>query len=703
MLNVVYDTNYTQLIPQGGFPYFDEKVISAQQASDQQAAATAGTETPAQPAAETKPVKAKKPGFFEQFFSRIFGNPKKAKQNEAAKAAQQAQIDAAHKDDSLTEQIKKLIEMPDDQYSDKLLTSDLRKHIQKVEKEYVSSLSDYKSHMAPSYREVKPQGVNISWLFGKTYYAHNYPSYIDFLWTRDMMNFYDKRDMSRFIYPEDDADIQSMLKRRATQLRAEMNESASKGITIDTEVELQYRDVEEIRQKLATREERYFETSCYISLYDKSEEKLSEESKKLEQKIAGYGIRMKPAIQRMDEGLNATMPLALDELGITRSMVTTSLAGSFPFISNDLIEQTGILYGANMQTGSLVVFDRFSKKLQNANSVVLATSGAGKSFSVKLEIMRYLLLGIPTIVIDPENEYKALCEKVWGTYLNIAINSQQFVNPFDLPPKVEDVEYGKGDLLRTQIMTLIGLITVLIGGVTPEEEALLDRALQSTYALKEITFDLDDYTGKQPPIMEDLLHVLEGMDGGNSIAVRLSKYVTGTFGKLFNNYTNVDFNTGLTVFSIRDLDEALKTPAMYNILNYIWTKVRSKKEKRLLVVDEAWIMMQNDVSANFLYGMVKRARKYGLGITTISQDIEDFAKSKYWKPIITNSALQLLLKQSTASIKELNNILGLSDAEKQRLVASGIGEWVLFAGNQHVAIKILASSFEKEFITTDVK
>lgn len=661
MLNVVYDTNYTQLIPQGGFPYFDEKTLEPQVAED--SSETTGKESA-----------AKKPGFFNRFFNWLFGNPKKLKQTDEEKAAKQAAIDAQHKDESLTEQIKRLIEAPDEEYSDKMLTSELRKHIQKIEKEYVSSLADYKSHMAPSYREIKPQLANVSGMFGKTYYAQSYPSYIDFLWTRDLMNFYDKWDMSWFIYPEDDADIQGMLKRRSTQLRAEINESSSKGITIDTEVELQYRDVEDIRQKLASREERYFETSCYISLYDQSEEKLAEESKKLEQKIAGYGIRVKPAIQRMDEGMNATMPLALDELGITRSMVTTSLAGSFPFISNDLIEQTGILYGANMQTGSLIIFDRFSKKLPNANSVVLATSGAGKSFSVKLEIMRYLLLGIPTIVIDPENEYKALCDKVGGTYLNIAINSQQFVNPFDLPPKVEDVEYGKGDLLRTQILSLIGLISVLIGGLTPEEEALLDRALQSTYALKEITFDMDNYEGKQPPIMEDLLRVLEGMDGGNNIAIRLSKYVTGTFGKLFNNYTNVDFNTGLTVFSIRDLDEALKTPAMYNILNYIWTKVRSKKEKRLLVVDEAWIMMQNEISANFLYGMVKRARKYGLGITTISQDIEDFVKSKYGKPIITNSSIQLLLKQSTASIKELAGIVGLSDAEKQRLVAAGIGE-----------------------------
>lgn len=287
MLNVVYDTNYTQLIPQGGFPYFDEKALTPKDAS----------------------VPEKKPTFFDQFFSWIFGNPNKMKKKEAAKEGEQLKVDSEHKDDPLTAQIKKLIELPDSEYSDKLLTSDLRRYIQKIEKEYVSSLSDYKSHMAPSYREVKSSNINISGLFGKTYYAQSYPSYIDFLRTRDLMNFYDKWDMSWFIYPEDDADIQAMLKRRSTQLRAEMNESSSKGVTIDTEVQLQYRDVEEIRQKLATREERYFETSCYMSLYEHSEEKLAEESKKLEQKIAGYGIRMKPTIQRMDEGLSATMPL----------------------------------------------------------------------------------------------------------------------------------------------------------------------------------------------------------------------------------------------------------------------------------------------------------------------------------------------------------------------------------------------------------
>jgi len=367
-----------------------------------------------------------------------------------------------------------------------------------------------------------------------------------------------------------------------------------------------------------------------------------------------------------------------------------------------MISETGILYGVNQHTGGLVIFDRFKSKLPNMNSCILATSGAGKSFTVKLEILRYLLNGIDIIVIDPENEYKTLAEKVGGTYINIATSSQQFINPFDIPPKIEDVDYGKGDLLRSQIMTLIGLIKLLIGDLSTEDEALLDKAIQSTYSLKGFSINADSYEGKQPPIMEDLMNVLDGMDGGEKIALKLSKYVTGTFGKLFNNYTNVDINNAMTVFSIRDLEEVLKTPAMFNVLSYIWTKVRSHKKKRLLICDEAWIMLQHETSAEFLFGLIKRARKYGLGITTISQDIEDFVRSKYGKPILSNSSLQVLLKQSTTSIKALNDLLGLSEAEQRRLVSCGVGEGLIFAGQQHIGVKVLASPAEKDFITTDV-
>ncbi|MEF2176216.1 MAG: DUF87 domain-containing protein, partial [Candidatus Absconditabacteria bacterium] len=647
----------------------------------------------------------KKKGFFDNFIDTIFGttSDKKTSENKKNKIEKKEIVDKNIKlDDNLELRIKELIKIPDSEFNDKLLTQEIRQYLVKMEKRYVSTLSDYKSHIAPSFWELRGSNFNLSGMFGKTYYASSYPSYIDFLWTRDILGFYGKWDASWFIYPGEDVGIQGMLKKRATQLKAEISDAQSKGITIDTEVEVEYRDVMSIRQKLATREERYFEGSFYFTVYHENEEKLNENAKKIEQKIGGLGIKIKPATQRMDEGFLSSVPFMKDELGIYRSMVTTSLAGSFPFISNDLIDNDGIFYGVNLHTGSLVIFDRFSKKLPNANSVVLATSGAGKSFTVKLEILRYLLHNIDIIVIDPDNEYKGLINQVGGTYVNIAVNSNQYLNPFDLPPKIEDIDYKKGDLLRSQIMSLIGLITVLIGGVTPEEEALLDKAIQATYSIKGLTFETENPEGITPPIMGDLMNILEGMDGGDRLAIKISKYVTGTFGNLFNNQTNVDLNSGLTVFSIRDLEDALKTPAMYNILNFIWTKVRSHKKKRLLIVDEAWIMMQNEVSGNFLFGLIKRARKYGVGVTTITQDVEDFLKSPYGKPIISNASIQILLKQSTASIKSLENTFGLSEAEKQKLVSSNVGEGLFFAGNQHVAIKIIASSDEKEFITTDV-
>ena len=607
------------------------------------------------------------------------------------------------KSNELREQIKKILEIPDEEYKDSMLTSEMRRFIKQVDDEYTANIADFKSHIAPSYWEYKGNWMNISWILWKTYYTQRYPTYIDALWTRDLMSMHAKWDMSFFIYPEDDSAMQAMLKRKSTQLKAELNEAMSKWITTDKEVEQQYRDVEMIREKLSTREERYFELSNYFTIYNTDETVLREDGKKFEQKIGWYGMSVKTANHRMDEWMTSTLPLCIDDLWISRSAVTSSLAWSFPFISNDLVQNTWIFYGLNLHTWWLVIMDRFSNKLPNMNSVILATSWAWKSFTVKLEILRYLLNGIDIIVIDPENEYKELCEAVGWTYVNIATNAQQYINPFDLPPKIEDVEYGKGDLLRSQIMTLIWLIQILIWKLSAEEEAVLDKAIQNTYALRWFSLDDDDYEWKQPPLMEDLMNVLNGMEWWEQVWLRLSKYATWTFGKLFNNYTNIDINNRITVFSIRDLEEALKTPAMYNVLNFIWTKVRSMKRQRLLVCDEAWIMLQNDVSANFMFSMTKRARKYWLWITTISQDIEDFVRSPYGKPIVSNSSMQILLKQSTTSIKSLNQLLGLSEAEQQKLISCGVWEWLIFAWNQHIAIKIVASPTEKEMITTDVK
>jgi len=647
--------------------------------------------------------KVEKKWFFDKLVDSLFPQPGKKDSNWNGKKSNEAVENVDLKKMELKDQVKAIISMPDDEYSDKKLTSDLRKYISEVENRYTTTINDYKTHIAPSFWEFKANNFNVSGILWKSYYVQSYPSYIDALWTRDILWFNEKRDMSFLIYPEEDSAIQSMLKNRATQLKSEINDSIQKGITLDTEIEQQYRDVEDIRQKLTTREERYFELWYYINLYNEDEEKLKEIWRKFEQKISGYWIRLKNAIQRMDEWFNSVLPICLDDLWITRSAVTSSLAWSFPFISNDLTQKTWILYWINSFTWWLVIFDRFNNSLPNMNSCILATSWAWKSFTVKLEIMRYLLNGIESIVIDPENEYKDMCDKVWGTYINIATNSQQYLNPFDIPPKIEDVEYGKWDLLRSQIMNLIWLIKILIWDLNTEDEALLDKALQSTYILKWFTFDETNYEWKQPPIMEDLMNTLNWMDWWETMALKLSKYVTWTFWKIFNNYTNVDIDNALTVFSIRDLEDALKTPAMFNVLNFIWTKVRAHKKKRLLVCDEAWIMLRHKTSAEFLFGLTKRARKYWVWITTISQDIEDFVRSEYGKPIISNSALQILLKQSTTSINSLNSLLWLSEAEERRLISCWIWEWLIFAGSQHIWVKILASPQEQAFISTDIK
>lgn len=688
--NIVYDSNYVMLVPNWGFVTMPKITENDEEKKQWE-------------------KKQEKKSWLDNFLQSIWLAPDSKKgekdKNLVEKIDKKTDTskDPAKEHPALAEQVKNLLQIPDEEYSDKKLTSELRQYIKEVDSRYNSLLADYKSHIAPSYREFSMQQFNVSGILGKSYYTQEYPSYIDALWTRDIMSMHAKRDMSFYLYPEDDSAIQSMLKQKATQLKAELSDAMQKGITIDKDVEQQYHDVEMIREKLTTKEERYFELGNYTTIYDYDEEKLRETGKKFEQKISWYGIRVKNAIHRMDNGFTANLPICLDDMGIVRSAVTSSLAASFPFISSDLITKTGILYWVNAHTGGLVIFDRFNSKLPNMNSVILATSWAWKSFTVKLEILRYLLNWVDVIVIDPENEYRWLCERVGGTYVNIATSSQQFLNPFDMPPMLEDVEYGKGDLLRSQIMNLVSLIQILIWKMTPEEEALLDKALQNTYALKGFTFDMEDYTWKLPPLMEDLMNVLEWMQGGDQIALKLSKYVTGTFWKLFNNYTNIDINNALTVFSIRDVEEALKTPAMFNVLNFIWAKVRAVKKQRLLVCDEAWIMLQNEISANFLFWLIKRARKYWLWITTISQDIEDFIRSPFGKPIVSNSSLQILLKQSVTSIKSLNQLLGLSESEQQRLISVGVWEWLMFVWSQHVGVQILASPQEKEFITTDVK
>ncbi len=437
----------------------------------------------------------------------------------------------------------------------------------------------------------------------------------------------------------------------------------------------------------------------YFTVYAEDLKKLEATTKIIENQLGGKLVLTKRADIQSEHAFNSTLPLAIDELEVQRNMNTSPLSTTFPFISSSLATDEGILYGLNRHNNSLIIFDRF--KLPNANSCVFASSGAGKSYAVKLEILRQVMLGTDVLVIDPENEYKAITETVGGTYLNMSLNSEQRINPFDLPQPFEGENLKPGDLLRENVITLTGLMKLILGKMSTNEEALIDKALIDTYAVRGITMQIEDPSKMPMPTMEDFHSVLSSMKGAEEIAQRLQKFTSGTFGGIFNRETNVDLGTGLIVFCIRDLEDELRPAAMFILLNFIWSRVRSELKRRILVVDEAWTMMQHEDAARFLFGLVKRARKYYLGVTTITQDVEDFLGSKYGRPIVTNSSMQLLLKQSASSIDILQKTFNLTEGEKYMLLNSAVGQGLFFADSKHVAAQVIASYSENQIVTTN--
>jgi conjugal transfer ATP-binding protein TraC len=432
-------------------------------------------------------------------------------------------------------------------------------------------------------------------------------------------------------------------------------------------------------------------------VYAESKEKLDQTSEDLESIFGGKLIMSRKVLFQAEQGFNSTLPLCNDELMISFNMNSSPIAASFPFISAELTSDNGILYGINRHNNSLILFDRFS--LQNANMVVFATSGAGKSYTIKLEILRTMMMGVDIIVIDPEAEYKHLSDAVGGTYINISLSSESKINPFDLPRPVGQ-ETSTENIIRGAVTTVKGLLRIMLGGLSTLQDSIIDRALSETYAKKDITPDADLATVK-PPIMQDLQEILEGMEGSEELVLKLTKFTEGTFSGLFNSPTNVDMRSQLVVFSTRDLEDELRPLAIYAIVNYIWNVVRSERKKRILVIDEAWWLMQNEDSAKFIHALVKRCRKYFLGVTTITQDVNDFLKSQFGQAIVTNSALQLLMKQSQASIDLIQKVFLLTDSEKYLLLESGVGEGIFFAGQKHAAIKVVASYTEDQIVTTN--
>lgn len=573
------------------------------------------------------------------------------------------------------------------------------KDILNAEKEYNEALAYVKDMIAPAFMKVSADKLKINNTIAKTFFVYAYPTFLEWNWLSPIINWDVKFDMSLFVYPVESAFIQKYLKKRLVQLNSERSINADKWLVNDPAIDAQIQDVEELRHKLTRWEEKYFHFGLYITIYAEEEEQLNKIGKDIETILAGRNVLQKQSFLRAEQWFISTGPFCKDELGVYRNISTGGLSTTFPFSSSTLSHDDGILYGINTHNNSLIIFDRF--KTENANMTVFAKSGSGKSFAVKLEILRSLMLWTDVIVIDPENEYQALINQVWGSYLDVSLNSQQRINPFDLPLALKDHNEQPGDLLRSAVINLLGLMNLMLGKMSAEESSLMEKAIITTYSLKGITLEDDNVVGKDVPIMKDLQDVLETMDGAASLVTRIQKFTTWIFSWIFSQRTNIDLWDGLQVFSVRDLDDMLRPIAMYVILNHIWNKVKSSNKKRMLVVDEAWNVMQHEDSAKFLYGLVKRARKYNLWITTITQDVEDFVASPYGKPILTNSSIQLLLKQSSASIDVLQSVYKLTEQEKYILLNASVGQGLFFAWMEHVWIQVVASFYEEQVVTTD--
>lgn len=568
-----------------------------------------------------------------------------------------------------------------------------------LEKTYKEGLTTLKDLIAPSSLKFESSYFELNGKFGRSFFVLAYPRFLSTNWLSFIIQAEGALDLSMFIYPIDSADILKKLKSKVGELGSQMAINQQKGMVRDPMLETAYKDVEGLRDNLMQGTEKYFRFALYFTIYASDLKELDKFSSTLESALGAKLVVTKRALLQSQNGLNSTLPLGFDELDVASNMNTSPLSSCFPFVSSDLTSNDGILYGINRHNNSLILFDRFA--MENANSVVFAKSGAGKSYTVKLEVLRSLMVGTEVIIVDPENEYQHLAAAVGGTYLSVSLNSPSRINPFDLPAAIEGE--SNADVLRSAVINLLGLFSLMVGKLNPTEEALMDKAIWQTYAKKDITAEVEDFRSVEAPTMNDLVEILNGMVGAEGLAQRMEKFTQGTFGGLLNQPTNVVLNNQLVVFSIRDLEEELRPIAMYIILNYIWNMVRSELKKRILAVDEAWILMQHEDSARFLFGIAKRARKYYLGLTTITQDVADFLSSPYGKPIVTNSSIQLLLKQSPAAINVIAETFFLTEGEKYLLLESEVGEGIFFAGLKHAAIKIYASYVEDQIITTDPK
>ncbi|OGG78071.1 conjugal transfer protein TraC [Candidatus Kaiserbacteria bacterium RIFCSPLOWO2_01_FULL_52_12b] len=550
--------------------------------------------------------------------------------------------------------------------------------------------------IAPTALKIGSRELELGEKFVRAFYTISYPRFLADSWFSPVINLDKVLDVSLFIHPIETEQALRGFQKKVAEIQSQINEREAKGLVRDPLLDASYQNIETLRDQLQQAEERIFDVGLYLALYGDTKEEIDKTEGDIRGILDAKLVYTKPALFQQEQGFRSCLPLGTDELLVNSKLNSSPLSSIFPFVSFDLTSDRGILYGINRHNSSLILFDRFS--LENYNSVVFAKSGAGKSYAMKLEILRSLMFGTDVIVIDPEHEYEQLAEATGGRSFHISLSSEHHINPFDLPPVKEDED--PKDILRSNIIALVGLFRIMLSGLSPEEDAIVDRAVSETYALKDITGDAD-FTGAEPPLLSDFEQVLSGMEGSESLIQRLSKYTRGTWAGFLNQPTNIDIKQQFAVFSVRDMEDELKPVAMYIVTHYIWNAVRHELKKRLLVIDEAWWMMKSDDTASFLYSLAKRGRKYYLGVATITQEVEDFLNSQYGRAILNNSSLQLLMKQSTTTIDVLQKTFKLTEEEKYLLLEAGVGEGLFFAGLKHVAIKVVASYTEDQIITSD--
>ncbi len=561
---------------------------------------------------------------------------------------------------------------------------------------YATAALEFQDVIAPSALKVEPKALNLGEKIARTFFVISYPRFLTENWFAPIINLDKIFDVSIFIHPIETSAVLRQFQKKVAEVQSQINVREERGLVRDPMLDTAYRDLETLRDNLMQAQEKMFDVGLYITIYADNENDLFKIENEIKSILEAKLVYIKPALFQQEEVFKSALPPETDMLNVHQKLNSEPLSSIFPFVSFDLTSDKGILYGVNRHNQSLVIFDRYS--LPNYNSITFATSGAGKSYATKLEILRTLMFDTDVIVIDPEREYEYMAEAVGGRYFNIALSSEHHINPFELPIPREDET--PADVLRSNVINLVGLFRIMLGGLTPEEDALVDRAITETYAIKDITPD-SDFSNIEPPLLSDFEMVLAGMEGSESILTRLTKYTKGSWASFINQPSNVDINKKFVVFSVRDMEDELKPVAMYIVTHFIWNAVRKTLKKRLLVVDEAWWMMKSEDTASFLYSIAKRGRKYFLGLATITQDVGDFMRSPYGVPIVTNSSLQLLLKQSPSSIDLLQKTFNLTDEEKYLLLESNVGEGIFFAGLKHVAIKTIASYTEDQIITSD--